>query len=368
MNIGIDISQAVYPGTGVSRFTNGLIDAILAYGKDHTWTFFLYALRQHIDNEKEQSIRNSGSRLVKLPLSPRMLSFATNHLRSLSKPFFHYISNKYNLDWMITSDWTEPPYPCKKATIVHDLVFRRFPETVHPIILKSQEQRLALVVKESQIIFTDSQSTADDLKHYYPVDENRIKVNYPGLSPIPALEHAQLPRSLESIPQQYILTVGKWEPRKNISRLVEAYQEWKKKTPTAPALVIVGPDGWGDVPVPEDPNIHIVSYVSDEDLGILYRNALFFMYPSLYEGFGYPVLEAMSAGCPVGTSNTSSLAEIGKDFAVLFDPHSKEDLISTMQRLFQESSLRISLSQKGQKHAGTFTWKKYMETVLEALT
>jgi len=368
MNIGIDISQAVYPGTGVSRFTNGLIDAILEHGKEHTWTFFLFALRQHIDKEKEQSIRKSGSRLVKLPISPRMLNFVTNSLRPLSKPLFDHLSNKYKLDWIITSDWTEPPYPCKKATVVHDLVFRRFPETVHPLIFHAQEQRLALVAKESQIIFTDSRSTADDLKKYYRVDDNRIKVNYPGLSPIPALEHAQLPRSLESIPQQYILTVGKWEPRKNMSRLFEAYQEWKKKVPTAPALVIVGPDGWGDIPVPEDPNIHIVSYVSDEDLGILYRNALFFMYPSLYEGFGYPVLEAMSVGCPVGTSNTSSLAEIGKDYALVFDPHSKEELISTMQRLFQDSSLRKTLSQNGRKHAKTFTWKKYMEAVLEALT
>ncbi len=368
MNIGVDISQAVYPGTGVSRFTNGFIDAILEYGKSHTWTFFLYALRQKLDEDKERLIREKGSRLVKIPLSPRMLSFATNTLRPFSKPFFNHISNSHNLDWMITSDWTEPPYPCKKATIVHDLVFRRFPKTVHPIILKAQEQRLTLVAQESKVIFTDSRSTADDLKEYYGVHDNRIRVNYPGLSPISISEKTQIPKSLRSIPQSFILTVGKWEPRKNIPLLIDAYQEWKKTTPSAPALVIVGPDGWGESPVSNDPDIHIVSFVRDEDLGLLYQNALFFILPSLYEGFGYPILEAMSLNCPVATSNTSSLAEIAKDHALLFDPHSKEEMISSMQRLFQEPTLRTKLSKEGHEYSQTFSWEKYMKTVLQALT
>ncbi|HRN70844.1 MAG TPA: glycosyltransferase family 1 protein [Candidatus Woesebacteria bacterium] len=368
MNIGIDISQIVYKGTGVSRFTEGLVQGILEYDKKHNWTFF-FSGRQELPITIESNIHSKGQKLVKWPIPPRVLSFLWNDLHNYSKLLTLNSQFLTKLDWFITSDWTEPSIQTKKATIIHDLVFKKHPETVHDTILKTQQKRLNWVQHESDLIFADSQSTADDLKKYYKIDSKKIVINYPGVD-----EPMQMDRNFITeiksnfrIPDTFILTVGKLEPRKNLERLIQAYNLLQKKHTKLPALVIVGMHGW-DTDIQKHDDIILPGYVNDEILTALYQSALCFVYPSIYEGFGYPVVEAMINKCPVLTSNTSSLIELAKNKSALtFDPLNVEDIAEQLEKIINNQNLRTELIKNGEKRAIQFTWKNYVATLLKNL-
>lgn len=363
MNIGIDISQIVYKGTGVARFTEGLVHGILEHDTKNNWTFF-FSSRQDLPITIESNIAAKGQRIVKWPIPPRALSFLWNDLHNYSS--FLNIGNDF--DWFITSDWTEPPFKTKKATIVHDLVFKKYPETVHETILKTQEKRLDWVVKESELIFADSQSTADDLKTYYKIKDNRIIVNYPGVDTPMKMDNNFITeiKSNFRISDRFILTVGKLEPRKNLERLIEAYNLLQKKHKDVPALVIVGMHGW-DTDIKKHDDIILPGYVNDEILTALYQSALCFVYPSIYEGFGYPVVEAMSNKCPVITSNTSSLVELAANKSALtFNPLDVSDIAKKLEHVITNKKTRSDLVAQGSIRAKEFTWKNYVTTLLNS--
>jgi glycosyltransferase involved in cell wall biosynthesis len=231
---------------------------------------------------------------VQWKLPPTALSVLWNDLHIAPAGFTK------KLDWFITSDWTEGPAYTKKATVVHDLVFKKYPETVHPKILSTQQKRLKWVTKESDIIFADSKSTSSDLEKYYSVKPERITLNYPGLTVSnSSLDKDDIQAVLDKykITPPFILSVGKIEPRKNIERLIKAYNSLLAEQ-NLPELVIVGMEGW-DSKIEQSENIKYIGYVSDKELTALYKSAVCFVMPSIYEGFGYPVLEAMAHGCPV---------------------------------------------------------------------
>ncbi len=364
MHIGIDISQIVYKGTGVARFTEGLVNAVLNFDTKNNWTFF-FSSRQELPITIESNITTKGRELIKWPIPPKALSYMWNDLHTYTER----VTPHKKFDWFITSDWTEPPMKVKKATIVHDLVFKKYPETVHDTILKTQEKRLNLVSKESEVIFADSKSTAHDLKKYYDINENRIVVNYPGVDKPMEMDinFIQEIRSNFRIPEQFILTVGKLEPRKNLERLIKAYNLLQKKHKKLPALVIVGMHGW-DTDIKKHDDIILPGYVNDEILTALYQSALCFAYPSIYEGFGYPVVEAMINKCPVLTSNTSSLKELAENQAALtFDPFSIEDIASKLEKMISNNKMRTTYIKKGIQQAQQYTWKSYVDTLIKTL-
>ncbi|MDA1317246.1 MAG: glycosyltransferase family 1 protein, partial [bacterium] len=300
MNIGIDISQMAYKGTGVARFTRGLVESVLEHDIENTWIFVFSSLRQKLDRDLLIKIRSSRHKVILLSVPPTILSLLFNDLHSFSQLLTTNYQPLINLDWFITSDWTEPKLSCKKATIVHDLVFKKFPKTVDSTILNTQEKRLKWVTQESDIIFVDSKTTSTDMQNEYAVNTNRLVVNYPGVSipPIPEIGEQRIMVKQLGITNPYVLTVGKREPRKNFDVLIEAFKEVKKGYKGPLDLVMVGPKGWGsDVEMKQ--NIHILDYVPDKELSALYAQATCFVLPSLYEGFGYPVIEAMHHGCPV---------------------------------------------------------------------
>lgn len=359
MKLGIDISQVAYMGTGVARFTAGLIKSICQYDTDNEWHFFFYSFRKSLPPEIKKLIDESRFEYHEQKLPPTLASFLRND--ALTHKINIRLPGKF--DWFITSDWTEPSAPCKKATVIHDLAFKRYPETVAGSIRATQEKRLTWVARESTIIFADSESTKSDIVKYLHIPEERLVVNYPGVELNKTFD-AVLPPPLQK--KQYILTLGKREPRKNLERLIEAYN---RIHPDGLDLAIVGDRGWGDDPASntDSKNIHFLGYISDEKLGLLYSSSLFFIYPSIWEGFGYPVIEAMSCGAPVATSKTSSLGEIAKDTAVLFDPENVDSIAHAMKQLIGDEKLRDQLSEKGRKHASKFTWKRYYEKMMEAL-
>lgn len=370
MKIGIDISQIIYEGTGVARFTKGLTNAILDFDRKNSWIFFFSSLRRNIDPELEKKIIQKGHKLIKWRLPPTLLSFLFNDLHSLSK---HLITNNhelYSLDWFISSDWIEIPLNVKKATIVHDLVYLRFPDIVDSKILETQKKRLNWVKQESTIIFADSQTTKNDLENLLKIGPQRIHINYPGVEiKKPTKEQINLTLKKYNLNRSFVLTVGKIEPRKNIKRLIEAFQKIKNQNID---LVIVGPQGWekkqyNNITMKQF-NIKFLGLITDTELYSLYNSCLFFIYPSLWEGFGYPVVEAMKLGVPVGTSNTSSLKEIAENAALLFNPDSVNEIYQSMETLIKDEKIGKVLSKKGLERSKIFTWLNYYKKLMSILS
>ncbi|MCX7996722.1 MAG: glycosyltransferase family 4 protein [Patescibacteria group bacterium] len=366
MTIGIDISQIVYTGTGVARFTDGLVREILRDGRGHHWHFVYYAFRRQPDPALIGAIRSAGYGVTAIPLPPTIMEIAWNRLRIPA-----VTALVPGLDWFLTSDWTEPPAACRKATIVHDLVFKRYPETVNTKIRAVMKRRLALVAHESDIIFCDSETTRTDLHKHYTITPEKTIVNFPGLTPLPEPK-----QSLEAVLKAYNLTppyylaVGKREPRKNLERLVAAYEKLDPVNgppgSRSTQLVIAGDNGWGKEQVNLPPDIHFLGFVPDEDLTALYRGSLGLVFPSLYEGFGYPAVEAMSLGVPVALSDTSSLAEIGANIALKFDPYSVDAIADALRQL-QDPIIRKRLATAGPKRAAEFSWQRYANTLVSTL-
>ncbi|MBI2051187.1 glycosyltransferase family 4 protein [Candidatus Roizmanbacteria bacterium] len=360
MKIGIDISQIVYKGTGVTRFTEGLTKAILTIDHTNEWVFFFSSFRRSLNNDIALSIKKKNFTLIKYPFPPTLLSLLWNdlHIINIERLVGH-------LDFFITSDWAEPPSKLNKVTVVHDLVYLRYPDTVDKQILKVQKKRLSWVKKESAIIFADSETTRKDLINLLSIENTRIKTIYPGVEVNkPQRSHIQKILKKFNLTSPFILTVSKIEPRKNINRLIQAFSKLHKKS--ALELVVVGEFGWGEA-VPKARGVHYIGFVTDEELTSLYSSCLFFVYPSIWEGFGYPIIEAMAYGAPVTTSNISSLGEIGRDAALLFDPQKTDAITDALNRMTTDENLRNTLRKKGLERSRMFTWEKYYNNMIEAI-
>ncbi len=363
MKIGLDISQIIYKNTGVSRFTDGLLLTILTHddSSKNQWSFLFSSLRRNLDEGIQKQIISTKHILCSYPLPPMLLSFLWNKL--------HVFPVEYllgNLDWYLSSDWTQPPSKSKKATIVHDLVFRKFPETVAPSVLQVQKKRLEWVTKEVDLILVDSQTTKYDLLRYYPIQEKRVHVLYPGVSPLPDSPDPQAVLRKYNLNKPFLLTVGKQEPRKNIKRLIEAFENSSAESKTD--LVIVGEPGWGEKIVVGNNHTHFLQKVTDIELSALYKNCLAFIYPSLYEGFGYPVVEAMQLGAAVAVSDNSSLKEIVGDTGFLFDPQNTKEITKTIEHIVADPAYCKVLTIKGKRRAQTFSWESYYQSLMELLT
>lgn len=237
MRIGIDISQVVYEGTGVSRFTKGLINAILTYGTENKWVFFYSGFRRRLQKEIKDLIEKKDQTLIQYKIPPKILAGIW------IKIGFTVESIDKSLDWFITSDWAEiPSKHTKKATIVHDMTYMKYPELVEKNIQNVQRDRLKRIKKESSIIISDSYSTKDDIIYYMGINEKKIVVNYPGVT-VERPSKDQINDTLKKyhLDKPYILSVGKIEPRKNLPKLIEVFQSLHRSDIE---LIIVGPKGW----------------------------------------------------------------------------------------------------------------------------
>jgi glycosyltransferase involved in cell wall biosynthesis len=260
-------------------------------------------------------------------------------------------------------------FPGRAITTVHDLGFKYFPQA-HPT-----SQRLYLdwttrySARRADIILADSQATADDLGKHYGTSPTKIRVIYPGVDK-PITGDVEATRRKYNLPERYFLFIGTLQPRKNIARLVQAYAQWRKQHPAdATALVLAGGKGWlyDEAWTSGVEGIHLTGYIDDADKGALYTGALALVFPSLYEGFGFPVLEAMTCGTPVIASNTSSLPELVGGAGLLVDPLNIEAIVTAMNQLSNDSYLRQYYSQLGYPQAEKFTWYAAAGQLLSAL-
>jgi glycosyltransferase involved in cell wall biosynthesis len=255
--------------------------------------------------------------------------------------------------------------PGRAAVTVHDLGYKHFPAAHPPNARRYLDWTTRYSARRAAVVLADSLATARDLVEFYDTPSAKIRVVYPGVD-APTKGDVEAVRSKYSLPERYFLFIGTLQPRKNIARLVQAYAQ---ATVPDVGLVLAGSKGWLYDPAWTEgvERIVIPGYVDEADKGALYTGALALVLPSLYEGFGFPVVEAMHCGTPVLCSNTSSLPELAGDAALLVDPLDVDAIADGMRQLANDTALRQSLRAKGYVQALKFTWTAAAKTGLAAL-
>lgn len=264
----------------------------------------------------------------------------------------------------------------KRITTIHDMAFQAYPETVAKKTHHWLDRNLRKYCQRADLILTVSEFSRQEIHRYMGIPLERIEVVYNGVDlkhyyPRTEQEIRDVTKELH-IPGKYLLYLGTLEPRKNIETLITAYWELKKRMADAPKLVLAGKKGWMYDSIFESvkdfgliQDVIFTGYVKEEAVPALLSGAEAFVFPSLYEGFGIPPLEAMACGTPVITSNTSSLPEVVKDAGILIPPKDSRMLAQKMEELLTDQDLRSQLISAGKKQAAQFTWERSAEKMIK---
>ena len=258
--------------------------------------------------------------------------------------------------------------PCPFVVTVYDLSFLRFPEAFRPFNRWYLSRFTANTVKRAEVVMTISESTRRDVIDLLGVAPDRVCTVYCGVDeefkPLPEPEIAAF-KAKQQLPDTFVLFLGTLEPRKNVDGLIKAYAQWKARDPKAPLLVVAGGKGWYYDKIFQlveslnlTDSIRFPGYVPQADLPLWYNAASLFVYPSHFEGFGLPVLEAMACGTPVITSTVSSLPEVAGNAAQLIDPAEPAALAEAMANVMSQSDLQFDMKEKGLAQAAQFSWDK----------
>jgi len=256
--------------------------------------------------------------------------------------------------------------PVPTVISIMDLSYIKYPQLFKKSDLYQLRNWTRYSVKKASKVFTISLASKDDIIEEYKISKNKVIVTYPGLKQ----NIGEKPKSFMS---KYILFVGTLQPRKNIVRLIEAFSRIKDKHKDL-KLVIVGKKGWlfnEILKAPEkygvEKDVEFLEYVTDNEMPNLYKNAECFVLPSLYEGFGLPVLDAMKNGCPVILSNISSLPEAGGNAALYIDPENVNDISEKIDKVLTDKKIRSDMIKKGYEQVKKFSWEKTAKETLRVL-
>ncbi len=361
--IGIDYTAAYEQGAGIGRYVRELIGALAEI--DSTTPYRLF-----VSGATRRSLPPApGANFTWRPTRITPLWFARLwHRARVPLPVEAFVGR---VDLFHATDFTLPPTLPGTVTLltVHDLSFVRAPETATPVLKAYLDRVVPRSVRRASHVLADSQATKDDLVALYGVAPEKVSVLLSGVSahfrPVqdPAVRAAV--RERYGIPAApYIFSVGTVQPRKNYARLMEALAALGPEAGDI-RLVIAGGRGWLDSPIYDavralglEGRVHFTGFVDDADLPALYSDALCLAYPSLYEGFGFPVLEAFACGTPVITSKLSSMPEVAGDAALLVDPYDVGALTAALKRLLSDPALRAELVRRGYRQAEQFTWAR----------
>ena len=369
MHIGIDAHAIGAQQGGNETYIRNLIRALAALDADNRYTIYL-ANAQAAAEWQNGFVAQHPNFSVRLlpPPTPlvRVPVFLTYELRRRPVDVLHV-------------QYTAPPF-CNAPVVatIHDLAFEHLPETFTrrgSLQLKLTVRRTA---RRAARIATVSEYSRQDLLRTYRLAPEKVVTTYNGIEPHftaqpRAADEAAQVRQRFGIARGFLLAVGSLQPRKNLERLIRTYARLRREQPDfAPQLVIVGRKLWLAESIfaevsrqPWASDVILTGYVGDDDLPALYRTASAFVYPSLFEGFGLPPLEAMACGTPVITSNISSLPEVAGSAALLIDPLNEQELAAALQRILNDQPLRARLRAEGVRQAAKFTWRDAAEKTLQ---
>src|SRR5207253_8046914 len=275
--------------------------------------------------------------------------------------------------------YTAPPFaPCPVIVTIHDLSFEHLPETFNRRSVAQLRFTVRRTARKAARILTSSEFSRRDIVETYAINPDRVAVTALAAPTYfaPVENETELKKIRESygIERDYILSLGSIQPRKNLVRLVEAYLCLRRirRDSKLPQLVLAGKRGWLDSETFHAADregcgrdILFTGYVPERDLPALYSGAISFVYPSFFEGFGLPVVEAMQCGAPVIAGNQTSLPEVVGEAGLLFDPFDTRALIEAMARVIGDSELRKTLRGKGLERAKDFNWKTTAQRTLQ---
>lgn len=365
LRVGVDIRPFYEPLTGVGWYLYHLLEA-LARRDDIDLVPFgeIFSTdstaRLHVDLP-------IGRRVAGFDFSGRKLSPLTRHLTTAAFPLLArlegcdlYFGANYFLPRSLSAIAT------KRVVTVHDLTFRRFPELLQQETLENLNRLMLREIVLADAVICVSEATRRDLLAFYDLEPRRARTILSGLAtpPAPGEPPPELPR-------RYILFVSTIEPRKNVMTLIDAFERLKARGEYDGKLVLVGKIGWKSEEVvrrlktsaARESIVHL-DYLERSTLAAVYSNAEAFVFPSLYEGFGFPLLEAMAYGVPTIAANSSSLPEVGGDATLYFEPRDAEELASRLRQVTSDGALRARLVTRGTERVKQFRWSRAAEETL----
>ncbi len=367
MRVGLDGRYIRDDFPGIGRYVYNLAQALPAIAPDVQ--FFLLRDADAPDTRYDvAALAQSNLRLIEVGVPIRSMAEQVRLpgvARRLSLSVFHapYYITAYRL-------------PCRQVVTIYDVISARYPEYLpSPAMRLIFEVTTRLALRTAGHILTLSEASRQDLVTLYRVDPARISVTPLAADPRFRPAHPDAIDSLKrrlGLPDRYVLYVGINKPHKNLTRLVEAWAQVEKQSATDCHLVLAGRE---DPRYPQArehaaalglERVLFLGAVAEVDLPALYSGAELFVFPSLYEGFGLPVVEAMACGTPVACSNVSSLPEVADDAALLFDPHTPEAIAAAIHQVLRDAGLRAALRQRSLEQAGHFSWERTARLTLEA--
>lgn len=372
MRIGIDIYPVVNIRAGIGQSLLTVLNIMEQLDQEDFWSgrrqdrsFYLYAPRPFtlpFQNPRWQkrivSDGNTDGGFLWL-------------LRSVAKQI-----QKDEIDVFFTSYPISPFFlPVKQVFWVHDFTWKFFPKTMDPTTLKACQLFCPPSIRRADALLAVSQTTLDSLNELYPECQHKSHLLLNGIHPrfrvMDRKEAQQYIFEKFHIRPPYILHLGTVEPRKNLNRLLQAFHHFKTTTRHPHQLLIAGGKGWRDSPIYKtyeqldlEGEATFLGYMPDEDMVPLYNAADFFIYPSVYEGFGIPPIEAMACGCPVIAADNSVFPEIVGEAGLLPDAKDPKSIYEAIIRMVEEPGLRAWLRKKGLAHSQKFSWEQHVRKLL----
>ena len=370
MKVNIELQPALKDRTGVGWYVYEVVKHLPKDKIKITGTIFNFFKRRD-DTEVIKDLNVSISTFYLLPY--RAYLFLTKKFNIPHNYFFRPKADLYHFMGYIV------PYNIKGKVIltVYDLVVELFPETMEEKNRELLRKEMHRSIKRADHIITISNSAKEELVKILGINEDKIDIVSPGVNY--DIFNARINTDIKKIvkqkynlPDEYILYLGTLEPRKNISSLIKAFINLKKEKKILEKLVIVGKKGWNYENIYKiihdnnmEDEIIFTGYVDENEKPAIYQMSKLFVFPSLYEGFGIPVLESMASGVPVIVSNTSSLPEVVEDAAILVDPQKVKDIETSIYKVLTNKELRIELIEKGLKQSKKFTWENSANKLCE---
>lgn len=352
------------PLAGVGQYTYHLISELQQLLPQKPWLFYGTSWQQEIRTAAPPGVRGINDAIKRVVPHPHMV------LRFLKQARFSTGARGHRIDLYHEPAFLAFRFRGPTVVTVHDISWVRHPETHPADRVREMNRVMPAVIRHAAHIVVDSDFVRQEVTSYYGVADRHVTTVLPGVSP--AFKPLDAGRCHETLTHfdlrygQYLLAVGTLEPRKNLSTVIAAFEQLPDELRRRYPLVIVGMNGWGMDRFSDKlrhmidkGEVRLPGYVAQGDLPALYAGARLFVYPSLYEGFGLPPLEAMACGVPVIASRRASLPEVVGDAGLLVEPMDDLAIAQHMRTLIEDDALHAALSDAGRRRAQTFTWRKF---------